>query len=115
MVANRKTMKKIKVTKLDAKGGKKTTTRKVSKVMLGGGNKGNKRKKTSTPRPPDGYKKIVDEKKNEVNYLRTGDPSIGPDMLTVAHARAIRDEGKTAKDFMPSAAGPATRPATRSA
>lgn len=109
MVANRKTMKKIKVTKLDAKGGKKTTTRKVSKVMLGG----NKKKMGSTPRAPDGYKKIWDRPAKEVKYERTGDPSIGPDMLTVAHARAIRDQGKTPKDFMPPA--PATRPATRSA
>ena len=111
MVANRKTMKKIKVTKLDAKGGKKTTTRKVSKVMLGG----NKKKMGSAPRAPNGYKKIWDRPAKEVKYERTGHPSIGPDMLTVAHARAIRDQGKTPKDFMPPAAGPATRSATRSA
>lgn len=106
MVANRKTMKKIKVTKLDAKGGKKTTTRKVYHVKVGG----NKKKMNSAPRAPDGYKKIWDRPAKEVKYERTGHPSVGPDMLTVAHARAIRDQGKTPKDFMPPApaAGPRT-------
>jgi signal recognition particle GTPase len=63
----------------------------TKRVMLGG----NKKKMNSAPRAPEHYQKIWDRTEKAVKYHRTGDPSAGPEHLTVDHARAIRDQGIT--------------------
>lgn len=49
----------------------------------------------AAPRAPEDYKKNWDRTEKAVTYHRTGDPSVGPEHLTVEHARAIRDQGIT--------------------
>ena len=89
MIGHNRTVKKLRVRKLHPKGGKKVKMTK--RVMLGG----NKKKMNSTPRAPEHYQKIWDRTEKAVKYHRTGDPSVGPEHLTVDHARAIRDQGIT--------------------
>ena len=87
MIGHNRTVKKLRVRKLHPKGGKKVKMTK--RVMLGG----NKNKMHSAPRAPEHYQKIWDRTEKAVKYHRTGDPSVGPEHLTVDHARAIRDHG----------------------
>jgi hypothetical protein len=109
VVASRKTMKKIKVTKLDVKGGNTKKTRKLNKVKVGGNNK----KMKKAPRSPEGYNKIWDNQTNQVIYERKGnDESLGPKTLSIQQARAIRDDGKTSRDFLPRS--PSPEPSTMS-
>jgi hypothetical protein len=89
MIGHNRTVKKLRVRKLQPKGGKKVKMTK--RVMLGG----NKKKMNSAPRAPEHYQKIWDRTEKVVRYHRTGDPSVGPEHLTVDHARAIRDRGIT--------------------
>ena len=89
MIGHNRTVKKLRVRKLHPKGGKKVKMTK--RVMLGG----NKKKMNSAPRAPEHYQKIWDRTEKAVKYHRTGDPSVGPEHLTVDHARAIRDKGIT--------------------
>jgi hypothetical protein len=89
MIGHNRTVKKLRVRKLQPKGGKKVKMTK--RVMLGG----NKKKMNSAPRAPEHYKKVWDRTEKAVKYHRTGDPSVGPEHLTVEHARAIRDQGIT--------------------
>ena len=89
MRSHHKTIKKLRVRKLHHDGGKK---HKMSKKMMKGGNK---KKMNAAPRAPEDYKKFWDRSEKAVKYERTGHPSVGPEHLTVEHARAIRDTGVT--------------------